>query len=168
VTTDHSATIAHVHGREGTEAHLLIYRCFVLVNQILNKDFSVSDPSSNRPVQVERPHRQKGIENARYRHPRGPGDFRASWRLFSPYASGLCRTLSAPKTLPRQPRAGFAKKAQWFRMLSQIGLAKEAAASERAEKGSCPNAQQKPLVCLGFLGEALNRRRRVSPSTSCS
>jgi hypothetical protein len=47
-------------------------------------------------------------------------------------------------TLPPQPRAGFAKKARWFRMLAQIGAAKEAAAGERADKGSCPNSQRLP------------------------
>jgi len=71
------------------------------------------------------------------------------------------------ETLPPQPRAGFAKKARWFRMLAQIGAAKEAA-GERADKGSCPNAQQEPLLCAGFLVEALNRRRRVSPSIANS
>jgi hypothetical protein len=70
------------------------------------------------------------------------------------------------ETLPPQPRAGFAKKARWFRMLAQIGAAKEAAPGEGADKGSCPNAQQEPLLCAGFLVEALNRRRRVSPSIS--
>ena len=70
--------------------------------------------------------------------------------------------------LPPQLRAGFAKKARWFRMLAQIGAAKEAAPGERADKGGCPNAQQEPLLCAGFLVEALNRRRRVSPSISNS
>jgi len=72
------------------------------------------------------------------------------------------------ETLPPQPRAAFAEKARWFRMLAQIGAAKEAAAGERADKGSCPNAQQEPLLCVGFLVEALHRRRRVSPSISNS
>jgi hypothetical protein len=68
------------------------------------------------------------------------------------------------ETLPPQPRAGFAKKALWFRMLAQIGAAKEAAARERADKAHCPDAQQEPLLCVGFLVEALNRRKRVSQS----
>ena len=72
------------------------------------------------------------------------------------------------ETLPPQPRAGFAKKARWFQMLAQIAAAKEAAAGEKADKGSCPNAQQEPLRCVGFLVEALNRRRRVSLSISNS
>jgi hypothetical protein len=72
------------------------------------------------------------------------------------------------ETLPLEPRAGFATKARWFRMLAQIGAAKEAAPGERADKGSCPKAQQEPLLCVGFLVEALNRRRRVSPSISNS
>ena len=70
------------------------------------------------------------------------------------------------ETLPPQPRAAFAEKARWFRMLAQIGAAKEAAAGER--EGSCPNAQQERLLCVGFLAEALNRRRRVFPSISNS
>jgi hypothetical protein len=41
------------------------------------------------------------------------------------------------EALPPQPRAGFATKARWFRMLAQIAAAKEAA-GERADKGSCP------------------------------
>jgi len=72
------------------------------------------------------------------------------------------------ETLPPQPRAGFATKARWFRMLAQIAAAKEAAAGERADKGRCPKAQQEPLLCVGFLVEALNRRKRVSPSISNS
>ena len=71
------------------------------------------------------------------------------------------------ETLPLEPRAGFATKARWFRMLAQIAAAKEAA-GERADKGSCPKAQQERLLCVGFLVEALNRRRRVSPSISNS
>jgi hypothetical protein len=70
------------------------------------------------------------------------------------------------ETLPPQPRAGFAKKARWFRMLAQIGAAKEVATSEGADKERSPNAQQEPLPCAGFLVEALNRRRRVSLSIS--
>jgi hypothetical protein len=72
------------------------------------------------------------------------------------------------ETLPPQPRAGFATKARWFRMVAQIAAAKEAAAGETADKASCPKAHQEPLRCVGFLVEALNRRRRVSPSISNS
>jgi hypothetical protein len=70
--------------------------------------------------------------------------------------------------LPPQPRAGFAKKARWFRMLAQIAEAKEAAVGEPADKGSGPDAQHEPLLSVGFLFEALNRRRKVSPSISNS
>ena len=66
------------------------------------------------------------------------------------------------QTLPQQPREGFTKNAQWFRMLAQIAAAKEAAASERADKGNRPNAKQEPALCVGFLVEALNRRSRAS------
>jgi len=72
------------------------------------------------------------------------------------------------ETLPPQPRAGFAKKARWFRMLAQIGAAKEAARGEGTDRGSCLNVQPEPLLRVGFLVEALNRRRRVSPSVSNS
>jgi hypothetical protein len=65
--------------------------------------------------------------------------------------------------LPPQSREGFAKKAQWFRLLAQVGAAKEAAAGERADKGNRTNAKQELPLCVGFLAEALNRRRRVSP-----
>ena len=58
------------------------------------------------------------------------------------------------QTLPPQPRAGFAKKAQWFRMLAQIGAAKEEVSGQK----SCANAQPESPLCAGFLFEALNRR----------
>jgi len=67
------------------------------------------------------------------------------------------------QTLPPQPRAGFAKKAQWFRMLAQIGTAKEEGSGQRVPQESCANARPESPLCVGFLFEALNRRRRVSP-----
>jgi hypothetical protein len=64
--------------------------------------------------------------------------------------------------LPPQPRAGFAKKAQWFRMLAQVAEAKEAAIGESAD--SCPDAHREPLLSVGFLVELLNRREQVASS----
>jgi hypothetical protein len=72
------------------------------------------------------------------------------------------------EALPPQPRAGFAKKALWFRMLAQIGASKEAAARERADERRCPSGPQEPPLCVGFLVEALNRRNRASQTISLS
>ena len=66
------------------------------------------------------------------------------------------------ETLPPQTRAEFAEKAEWFRLLAQVGAAKEAALGTGTDKGR--NAKQEPLLCVGFLVEALNRRGRISPA----
>lgn len=60
---------------------------------------------------------------------------------------------AADKKLPPQPRAGFAKKARWFRMLAEIAAAKEAVVGESAD--SYPDAKREPLLSVGFLVELL-------------
>lgn len=66
---------------------------------------------------------------------------------------------AADETLPPQPRAGFAKKASWFRMLAEIAAAKEAAVGESSD--SCTDARW-PLLSVGFLVERLNTRKQVA------
>jgi hypothetical protein len=62
-------------------------------NQIVSKNFSVSDRSINKPVSRCRGHTGvTGVRNARYRHLRDLGGFPASWRLFPPHASSIRRT----------------------------------------------------------------------------
>jgi hypothetical protein len=68
------------------------------------------------------------------------------------------------QTLPPQSRAGFAEKAEWFRMLAQVGAAKEAAVGEGDHKETCTKAPQEPAICVGFLVDAFKRRGPVSPT----
>jgi hypothetical protein len=67
---------------------------------------------------------------------------------------------AADEKLPPQPRAGFAKKARWFRMLAEIAAAKEAAVGESSDR--CPDAHREPPLSVGFLVERLNTRKQIA------
>ena len=65
----------------------------------------------------------------------------------------------ADEGLPRQSRAAFVKKASWFRMLAQIGRAKEIGARSSA---SCE--QKLPRKPSNIRGQTLTERlSRVRP-----
>ena len=64
------------------------------------------------------------------------------------------------ETLPPQPRAGLAKKARWFRMLAQIGAAKEIGARSSASYGN----EKLPRMPSNIRGQTLTERlSRVRP-----
>src|SRR5262249_28459592 len=64
---------------------------------------------------------------------------------------------ASDETLPRQARAAFVKKASWFRMLAQIGTAKEIAAGSSALVASRED-KKLPRVPLNFRGQTLAAR----------
>ena len=64
---------------------------------------------------------------------------------------------ASDETLPRQARAAFVKKASWFRMLAQIGTAKERAAGSSALVASRED-EKLPRVPLNFRGQTLSAR----------
>ena len=67
----------------------------------------------------------------------------------------------ADEGLPRQSRAAFVKKASWFRMLAQIGAAKEiGAARSSASYGN----EKLPRMPSNIRGQTLTERlSRVRP-----
>jgi len=66
----------------------------------------------------------------------------------------------ADEGLPTQSRAAFVKKASWFRMLAQIGAAKEIGARSSASYGS----EKLPRMPSNIRGQTLTERlSRVRP-----
>jgi hypothetical protein len=96
------------------------------------------------------------------------------WRLFSPHPGSRGTAVAdsvyqviwngdgshSNASLPAQSRAAFAKKASWFRMLAQIGRAKEIGARSSA---SCEQKlPRKPSNIRGqTLTERLSRARPI-------
>jgi hypothetical protein len=65
---------------------------------------------------------------------------------------------AADRTLPPQPRAAFAKKADWFRMRAQIAAAKQARALAQNVLPFREPEPHRPLVGMGI--------RKPTPSAS--